>query len=78
MAVRPSESMTRQNGQPTAIWSAPVPTASVVRFRLIRSPMVLHPHPGTAGAAAEGALGVALHLDELGTGEHLQQLARGS
>ena len=31
--------MTRQNGQPTAIWSAPVPTASLVRFSLIRSPM---------------------------------------
>ena len=38
-AVRPSESITRQNGQPTAIWSAPVPTASLVRFSLIRSPM---------------------------------------
>ena len=37
--MRPSESITRQNGQPTAIWSAPVPTASVVRFRLIRSPI---------------------------------------
>jgi len=37
--VSPSESITRQNGQPTAIWSAPVPTASLVRFRLIRSPM---------------------------------------
>ncbi len=31
--------MTRQNGQPTAIWSAPVPTASAVRFSLIRVPM---------------------------------------
>ncbi len=38
-AVRPSLSMTRQKGQPTAIWSAPVPTASLVRFRLMRSPM---------------------------------------
>ena len=38
-AVSPSESMTRQNGQPTAIWSAPVSTASTVRFTLIRSPM---------------------------------------
>ena len=37
--VSPSESITRQNGQPTAIWSAPVPTASLVRLRLIRSPM---------------------------------------
>ena len=37
--MRPSESITRQNGQPTAIWSAPVPTASVVRFTLIREPM---------------------------------------
>ena len=37
--MRPSESITRQNGQPTAIWSAPVPTASVVRLRLIRSPV---------------------------------------
>ncbi len=38
-SVRPSESITRQKGQPTAIWSAPVPTASVVRLTLIRSPM---------------------------------------
>ena len=38
-AVSPSESITRQKGQPTAIWSAPVPTASLVRLRLIRSPM---------------------------------------
>ena len=30
--------MTRQNGQPTAIWSAPVATASWVRFTLIREP----------------------------------------
>ena len=37
-AVSPSESITRQNGQPVAIWSAPVSTASVVRLRLIRSP----------------------------------------
>ncbi len=37
-AVRPSESITRQKGQPTAIWSAPVPTASLVRLTLIRSP----------------------------------------
>ena len=37
--VSPSESITRQNGQPTAIWSAPVPTASAVRFMLIRSPV---------------------------------------
>ena len=37
--MSPSESITRQNGQPTAIWSAPVPTASLVRFTLIRSPM---------------------------------------
>jgi hypothetical protein len=38
-AVRPSSSITRQNGQPTAIWSAPVATASRVRFSLIRSPI---------------------------------------
>ena len=38
-AVSPSESITRQKGQPTAIWSAPVPTASLVRLRLMRSPM---------------------------------------
>ena len=37
--VSPSESITRQNGQPTAIWSAPVATASWVRLMLIRSPM---------------------------------------
>ena len=37
--VRPSESITRQKGQPTAIWSAPVSMASWVRLRLIRSPM---------------------------------------
>ena len=37
--MSPSESITRQNGQPTAIWSAPVPTASLVRLTLIRSPM---------------------------------------
>ena len=39
LEVRPSDSITRQNGQPVAIWSAPVSTASVVRLRLIRSPM---------------------------------------
>ena len=43
-AVSPSESITRQNGQPTAIWSAPVATASLVRFTLIRSPMVSSIH----------------------------------
>ena len=43
-AVRPSESITRQNGQPTAIWSAPVPTASLVRVSLIRVPMVSSIH----------------------------------
>ena len=36
--VSPSESITRQKGQPTAIWSAPVATASWVRLTLIRSP----------------------------------------
>ena len=72
-AVRPSESITRQNGQPTAIWSAPVPTASAVRFSLIRvADGLLHPHPRAAGAAAEGPLGVALHLRELGAGQHLR------
>ena len=57
-AVRPSESITRQNGQPTAIWSAPV------RDRLLGAvdvdplaDVLLHPHPGAAGAAAEGAFG---------------------
>ena len=43
-AVSPSESITRQNGQPTAIWSAPVPTASLVRLRLIRSPRLSSIH----------------------------------
>ena len=42
--VSPSDSITRQNGQPTAIWSAPVPTASAVRFSLIRVPMVSSIH----------------------------------
>ena len=42
--MSPSESITRQNGQPTAIWSAPVPTASVVRVSLIREPMVSSIH----------------------------------
>ena len=42
--VSPSESITRQNGQPTAIWSAPVATASLVRFVLIRSPIVSSIH----------------------------------
>jgi hypothetical protein len=42
--VRPSDSITRQNGQPTAIWSAPVATASRVRFSLIRDPMVSSIH----------------------------------
>ena len=43
-SVRPSASITRQNGQPTAIWSAPVATASFVRLTLIRSPMVSSIH----------------------------------
>jgi hypothetical protein len=38
-AVSPSASITRQKGQPTAIWSAPVATASLVRLLLMRSPM---------------------------------------
>ena len=38
LAVRPSLSMTRQKGQPTAIRSAPVAMASSVRLRLIREP----------------------------------------
>ncbi len=42
--VSPSESITRQNGQPTAIWSAPVRTASAVRFSLIRLPIVSSIH----------------------------------
>jgi len=33
----------RQNGQPTAIWSAPVATASLVRLTLIRSPIAFKP-----------------------------------
>ena len=76
-AVSPSESITRQNGQPTAIWSAPV------RDGFLRAGLVdpgadglLHPHAGAAGAAAEGPLGVARHLDEPGVGEHVEQLAR--
>ena len=36
--VSPSESMTRQNGQPIAIRSAPVAMASSVRLRLMRVP----------------------------------------
>ena len=49
-AVSPSESITRQKGQPTAIWSAPVPIASMVRLSLIRSPMVssIHMRPPPA------------------------------
>ena len=43
-AVRPSESITRQNGQPTAIWSAPVATASAVRVSLMREPIVSSIH----------------------------------
>ena len=31
--------MTRQNGQPVAIFSAPVPSASSMRSRLIRLPI---------------------------------------
>ena len=38
LAVRPSESMTRQNGHPTAMRSAPVAMASSVRLTLIRVP----------------------------------------
>ncbi len=38
LAVRPSLSMTRQKGQPTAMRSAPVAMASSVRLRLIREP----------------------------------------
>jgi hypothetical protein len=36
--VRASDSITRQNGQATAIWSAPVATASSVRLPLILVP----------------------------------------
>ena len=42
--VSPSESITRQNGQPTAIWSAPVATASAVRVSLMREPIVSSIH----------------------------------
>ena len=37
---------------------------------------LLHPHPRAAGAAAEGPFGGSLHLDVLGAGQHLEQLAR--
>ena len=36
--------MTRQNGQPVAILSAPVATASTVRFTLMREPMLSSIH----------------------------------
>ena len=36
--MSPSESMTRQNGQPIAMRSAPVATASCVRLMLMRVP----------------------------------------
>jgi hypothetical protein len=42
--VRPSESITRQKGQPVAILAAPVPTASAVRVSVIRVPMVSSIH----------------------------------
>ena len=38
--------------------------------------VLLHPHARAAGAAAEGLLGVARHLDEVGAGQDLEQLAR--
>ena len=38
--------------------------------------VLLHPHPGTAGAAAEGAFGRPLHLDVRRSRQHLQELAR--
>ena len=38
LARKPSEIITRQNGQPMAIRSAPVAMASSVRFMLIRVP----------------------------------------
>ena len=38
-AVSPSVSMTRQNGQPVTMVSAPVARASSVRSRLIRLPV---------------------------------------
>jgi hypothetical protein len=44
LSVSPSDSMTRQNGQPTAIWSAPVAMASSVRLTLMREPIVSSIH----------------------------------
>ena len=77
-AVRPSSSITRQNGQPTAIWSAPVADglAGAVLVDPLADPL-LHPHAGAAGAAAEGPFGGPLHLDVLGAPGSTWSSSRG-
>jgi hypothetical protein len=56
-ARRRSEIMTRQNGQPMAIRSAPVADGLLGAVHVDPRPeLLLHPHAGTTGAAAEGLL----------------------
>ena len=70
-AVSPSDSITRQNGQPTAIWSAPVATASLVRLTLIRSPSFssIHIRPPPAPQQKDRSL-LRRHLLEGGARDH--------
>ena len=58
----PSSSITVQNGQATASVSAGF--GGLAHALLVdRAGALLHPHVGAAGAAAEGPLLAALHLD---------------
>ena len=81
-AARPSPSITRQNGQPTAIAWVPelcplrVSKASSIRLALIRVPIFLHPHPGPAGATAERAVPVTRHLGHRRSRQDTEQLLR--
>ena len=69
--------MTRQNGQPTAIWSAPVPTASAVRFSLIREPMVSSIHIRAPPAPQQKDRSALRSISTYSApGQHLEQLAR--
>ena len=61
--VRPSESMTRQNGQPVAIFVRAGAQRLVDALQVDPlADLLLHPHPRAAGAAAERAVGVPRHL----------------
>ena len=84
-AARPSPSITRQNGQPTAMAWVPERRPPQGVQRLLGpvgvdpgADLLLHPHPGPAGAAAERPLPVTRHLGHRRSRQGTEQLRGGS